>query len=81
MLVLNSQRGGDMNIKLINARKSRGLTQVRIAHKANISENAYQNYEAGRRVPNVYTAQRIAKALKTKVEMIFPLSDDQTLLK
>lgn len=67
-----------MNTNLINARRNKGLTQVQVARKANISENAYQNYEAGKRTPNVYVGQRIAKALNTKVEKIFPLSNDDT---
>ena len=51
-------------------------SEMCIRDRANISENAYQNYEVGKRAPNVYIGQRIAKALNTKVEKIFPLSDD-----
>ncbi len=65
-----------MNTNLINARRSKGLTQVQVAEKANITERSYLRYESGECVPNVYTAIRIAKALNTKVEKIFPLSDD-----
>lgn len=65
-----------MNTYLKNTRKKQGLTQVQVAEKANVTENAYQNYEAGKRTPNVYVGQRIAKALNTKVEKIFPLSFD-----
>lgn len=65
-----------MNTYLKNTRKKQGLTQVQVAEKANVTENAYQNYEAGKRTPNVYVGQRIAKALNTKVEKIFPLSSD-----
>ena len=46
------------NIKLIEARNKIGLTQVEVAEKANITERAYQNYEAGR--------IRIADALRVK---------------
>ena len=65
-----------MNTNLINARRNKGLTQVQVAEKANVSEVAYQRYESGERTPNVYVGQRIAKALNTKVEKIFPLSSD-----
>ena len=65
-----------MNTNLINARRNKGLTQVQVAEKANVSEVAYQRYESGERTPNVYVGQRIAKALNTKVEKIFPLSFD-----
>lgn len=54
-------------------RKEKGLTQSEIAEKAKISILAYQRYEYGERVPNVYIAQLIAKALQTTVEELFPL--------
>lgn len=50
-----------------------GLTQVQVAEKAKITERGYQYYKAGEQVPNVYTAQRIAKALNTTVEDVFSL--------
>lgn len=71
MLVLNKKGDGGMNIKLKNAREKKGLTQVQVAEKANITVVAYQNYEAERRVPNVQTAKLIAKALNKKVEDLF----------
>lgn len=52
------------------------LTQVQVAEKAKVSERVYQKYESGECEPGVYTAIRIAKALNTKVEKIFPLSND-----
>ena len=67
-----------MNTNLINARRNKGLTQVQVAEKANITERSYLRYESGKCVPSVYTAVRIAKALNTKVEKIFPLSSDDT---
>ena len=60
-----------MNIKLKNAREKIGLTQLEVAEKAKISTSAYQNYEAGRRLPNVQTAKLIARILNSKVEDIF----------
>lgn len=59
--------------KLKKQREKIGLTQKQVANKAGISENGYQNYEAGKRTPNVYTAQLIAQALQTTVEELFPL--------
>ena len=44
------------NIKLIERRNKIGLTQVEVAKKAGVSERAYQSYEAGKRQPNVQTA-------------------------
>lgn len=66
-----------MNLNLKKKRQSQNLTQVQISKIVNVSERAYQDYEAGKRVPNVYTAQLIAQALQTKVEDIFPLPQRQ----
>lgn len=60
-----------VNTKLKEKREKTGLTQVEVAEKAGISERAYQNYEAGKRLPNVQTAILIAKALKSTVEKLF----------
>lgn len=50
-------------IDLKSQRVAKGLTQRDIALKIGINENAYQRYEYGTRVPNVFLAMRIAKAL------------------
>ncbi len=60
-----------MNTKLKNAREKTGLTQVEVAKKANITESGYQKYEYGKRIPNVQTAIKIAKALDSTVEELF----------
>lgn len=54
------------NIKLIEQRNKTGLTQVEVAEKAEIKERAYQNYEAGERIPRADVAIRIADALGVK---------------
>ncbi len=53
------------NIELIERRTKTGLTQVQVAKKANVTERAYQNYEAGR-MPKSDVAIRIADALGVK---------------
>ena len=60
-----------MNIKLKNAREKTHLTQLEVAKKVGITVIAYQNYEAGRRVPNATTAKLIARALNSTVEKLF----------
>ena len=60
-----------MNIELKKAREKVGLTQVEVAKKAKVSTLSYQRYEAGKRIPNAYIAQRIAKAVNSKVEELF----------
>lgn len=52
------------NEKLKKAREIKGLTQVEIASKANITTRNYQKYENEGRTPNVQTAICIAKILK-----------------
>lgn len=60
-----------INIELKKARGEIGLTQVEVARKANISALSYQRYETGKRIPNAYVAQRIAKAVNSSVEELF----------
>ena len=59
------------NLKKI--RQNKGLTQNYLSNKASIPYRSYQDYEHGKRTPNVYTAIRIARVLKTTVEELFPL--------
>ncbi len=59
------------NSKLYEAREKCGFTQVEVAKKANITERAYQNYEAGMRIPRADVAVRIARAVKSTVEKLF----------
>ena len=66
MGVLNLKGAGEVNISLRNIRKERGLTQAQVAQQSGITVRAYQNYEAGERVPDVLTAIRIANTLRVK---------------
>ncbi len=67
-----------VNRQLKNRRDEVGLTQVQVAGKVGITVRAYQYIEAGRRVPNVHTAQLIAYALNSTVEVLFPLPEDNS---
>ena len=60
------------NCKLKVTRKEQGMTQTAIARKLGISRMSYYMYESGRREPPISTAIRIAKALDTPVEELFP---------
>ncbi len=71
MSVLNKKVGGDVKTNLKVVREKMGFTQVQVAEKAQLSERGYQYIEAGKRIPNVQIAIRIAKALETTVENIF----------
>lgn len=59
------------NIKLVAKRKDVGLTQVQVAEQAGVTEVCYQCYEAGKRLPRVDVALRIARALGSTVEDLF----------
>ena len=51
------------NTRLQAKRESLGLTQAKVASLAEITERAYQFYEAGQKTPSVVVAIRIADAL------------------
>ena len=59
------------NIKLIDARKRAGLTQVEVAEKAKVTVTSYQRIEYGTQKPSLDTAFLIAKALNSTVDELF----------
>lgn len=63
-----------MKNNLKNIREKKGFTQVQVAEKAQMTERGYQYIEAGQRLPNIATAQRLAHVLNATVEEMFPLS-------
>ena len=63
------------NLKFYRQQK-RGLTQARLATAVGITEQHCQNIEYGKAKPNVYLAQRLAKALGKEVHDIFPIEED-----
>lgn len=66
-----------MSNKISEYRKKLNLTQPQLAEKAGItSYTIIQRYENGQRIPTVYNAVRIAKALNATVEEVFPLEDE-----
>lgn len=65
-----------MTSRLKRMRNERELTQVQVAHRAQVSYRGYQEIEAGNRIPNVLSAQRIASVLNCTVEEIFPVYED-----
>ena len=67
-----------MGKDLKNARIKSGLTQAELAGAVGISERAVQNYEYGKRVPDAYVVQKLAIALNTTVEELFPLSEERS---
>lgn len=54
------------NIKLIETRNKKGLTQVEVAEKVGITPVCYQRYESGERIPRANIAIRIADTIGVK---------------
>ena len=56
-------------------RASKGLTQKQVALVCEISERQYIRYETGAQEPSIRIALRIARALDTTVEELFPVEE------
>lgn len=56
-------------------RKALNLSQREFSKRINISYQVFQKYENGTVIPSVLTALKIAKALNTTVEELFPIED------
>ena len=65
-----------MKNKLAARRKQLKLMQEQVAQELNMSLVYYQGLEYGLREPSVYVALRIARALDTTVEELFPVEDN-----
>lgn len=57
--------------RLAEVRKSRGLTQEKLAEMLDISSVSITYLETGRRWPRLLTLQKIAKCLKVPVAELF----------
>jgi putative transcriptional regulator len=63
--------------RLAQARKAAGLTQTALAEAVGIHQPLVARYEAGFTEPRVTMAVRIARALETTVEALWPLDDKE----
>lgn len=70
-----------MDTQLRAARKGAGLSQVQLAERAGVPQSNISRFEQGKQ-PFVDDAVRLARALDTTVESLFPggeeLVDDET---
>lgn len=64
-----------MKNRIAELRKAQKMTQPQLAEKVGILYQALQAYEYGKQIPSVYTAIKIAHALNTTVEELFPVED------
>lgn len=60
-----------MNEKLKDLRDYYGISQRELARRIGVGKTTISEIERGDRLPNVLTAIRIARALKTTVEEIW----------
>ena len=67
-----------INNYLKEQRKNVNLKQIQVAKKAQITVRNYQRIESGKQEPKVSVAIRIAQALETTVDKLFPLPSAPT---
>ena len=69
-----------MTNKISDFRKAQHMTQPQLAEKVGVSNyTVIQRYERGKVEPSVSTAIKIARALNTTVEELFPLEDEEVI--
>lgn len=56
--------------KLLQLRKSKSLTQQGVANELGISRQAYANYEAGNREPDINTLKSLSKLYGVSIDYI-----------
>lgn len=59
-------------------RRARGLTQAALGAAVGVSRQSIVSTEKGDYAPSVYLALRLAKALRTTVEDLFPLTEEDS---
>ena len=59
-----------MKNRIAELRKAQKMTQPQLAERVGM-----QAYEYGKQIPSVYTAIKIARALNTTVEELFPVEN------
>lgn len=65
-------------IKIKNLRRSRGISQAKLAEKSGLSQAAISMIEKGMKSPTLTTLEKIAQALGVSVSDL--LEDDEKLL-
>lgn len=63
---------GELPNKLKEVREELNLTQKEMAFICGMPLVTYQRYESSKRVPDIYTGKRMAKAVGKTVEELFP---------
>lgn len=58
--------------QLKHYRENAGLTQQELADRAGTTRSYIAELEGGKKSPSVYLAQKLSRAVKSKVEKVFP---------
>lgn len=74
MVLQNEAQGGEAmkRTSLLHARKNAGMTQQELADASGIQRSYYGLIETGQRNPTLRIATKIAAALDTDLEHVFP---------
>lgn len=64
--------------RLKQLRVSKGLSQQSVADELQITQQAYANYEAGKRTPDVQNLSKLANFFNTSIDYILGNTDDPT---
>ena len=75
MLVVQKPRRPIKN-HLRQRRRQKGVKQAELAARVGVAQSTISDIENGYIVPGVYLALRIARALASSVEKLFPLPED-----
>lgn len=70
--VVHVRPRGDFADKLLNVRKSKGVTQAQLAKSLGVSDMAVRTWENGSRSPRTGDLPRIAKVLGVRVYDLMP---------
>lgn len=60
-----------MRIKIWEVRQEKGISLKELEHRTGISKSALNNYENGKRSPNLHQLELIAKALHTSISNLY----------
>lgn len=63
-----------MIIKIWEARTKKGITLVELSRRTGISKSALNNYENGKRFPDMLQMEKIAAALDTSISNLYDSS-------
>lgn len=70
-----------MRMRLKELRKSRNVTQLKLAMDLNISQNSISRYETGEREADYATLIQIADYFNVSVDYLLERTDDPTFYK